>query len=71
MDTEGGVPVTGIVGHADGKILPGTKVVVPSDTTLRMVVDLLDDSETLPAGTILVGQTSGAVPSILIPLSST
>ena len=64
VDTEGGVPVTGIVGHSDGKILPGSKVVVPSDTTLRMVVDLLDDSETLPAGTILVGQTSGATGTV-------
>ena len=52
VSTEGQVPTE--------TILPHSKVIKNSDTTLRVVASLDDKADTITAGTIVVGQVSGA-----------
>ena len=60
VNTEGGAPVTSIIGSHHGKVLPHSEAVLEPDTQLRVKVELISDSETFTAGTTFVGQTSGA-----------
>ena len=52
VSTEGQVPTETIVPHS--------KVVKNADTTLRVVATLDDKADTIPAGTSIVGEVSGA-----------
>ena len=52
VSTDGQVPTE--------TILPHSKVIKNSDTTLRVIATLDDKADTIPAGTMVVGQVSGA-----------